>query len=59
MKINTKKCKVMMFNTAKKYDGMPTLTLPGMGGDYLEVVDKFKLLRVMIKSDLEWHDNTE
>ena len=32
MKINEKKCKVMIFNTAKKYDGLPTLTLPGKSG---------------------------
>ena len=38
MVINTNKCKVMMFNTGKKYAGMPNLTLPGMGQDRLEVV---------------------
>ena len=59
MKINTKKSKVMMFNTAKKYAGRPTLTLPGMGQENLEVVEKYKLLGVMIRSDLRWHDNSQ
>ena len=58
MVINTNKCKVMMFNTGKKYAGMPNLTLPGMGQDRLEVVEKFKLLGVKIQSDLKWNDNT-
>ena len=58
MVINTKKCKVMMFNTAKKYAGMPNLTLPGLGSESLEVVEKFKLLGVKIQSDLKWNDNT-
>ena len=59
MMINTNKCKVMIFNTAQKYDAMPTLTLPGMGEDNLEVVEKFRLLGVIIRTDLKWHDNTE
>ena len=59
MVINTKKCKVMMFNTAKKYDGMPKLTLPDMGHENLKVLETFKLLGVMIRSDLKWHDNTK
>ena len=59
MVINTKKCKVMLFNTAKKYDCSPELTLPGLGCDNLEVVEHFKLLGVHIRSDLKWHDNTQ
>ena len=58
MVINTDKSKVMIFNTARKYDGMPCLTLPGMGGQKLEVVESYKLLGVKIRSDLKWHDNT-
>ena len=58
MVINTDKCKVMMFNTARKFDGMPLLTLPGMGGRNIQVVESFKLLGVKIRSDLKWHDNT-
>ena len=58
MVINTDKCKVMMFNTGKKHDAMPHLTLPGMGGKDLEVVESFRLLGVQIRSDLKWHENT-
>ena len=58
MVINTNKCKVMMLNTSKKYAGMPKLSLPGMGQDNLEVVESFKLLGVIIKSDLKWDENT-
>ena len=58
MMINNNKCKVMMFNTARIYDGTPKLTLSGMGGDHIDVVEKFKLLGVVIRSDLKWYDNT-
>ena len=53
MRINTEKCKVMMFNTGRKIDAGPQLTLPGMGGKYLEVVESFKLLGVKIRADLK------
>ena len=59
MKINEKKCKVMIFNTGRKYDGMPQLTLSGHGDNYLEVVETFKLLGVIIRSDLKWSENTD
>ena len=59
MRINTEKCKVMMFNTGRKIDAVPQLTLPGMGGKYLEVVESFKLLGVKIRSDLKWSENTD
>lgn len=58
MVINTDKCKVMMFNTARKYDGMPQLTLPGMGTKNIQVEESVKLLGVKIRSDLKWHENT-
>ena len=58
MRINADKCKVMIFNTGRKYNGMPRLTLSGEGGDYLEVVETFKLLGVIIRSDMKWYDNT-
>jgi hypothetical protein len=39
---------------------MPKLTLFDMGGDYLDVVESFKLLGVIIlRSDMRWYDNTE
>ena len=59
MKINEKKCKVMIFNTGRKYDCMPQLTLSGQGDNYLEVVETFKLLGVIIRSDLKWSENTD
>ena len=48
----------MLFNTERIYDGMPKLTLYDMGGDYLDVVESFKLLGVIIRSDMKWYDNT-
>ena len=59
MQINTHKTKVMIFNPAHIYDGTPKLTLSDMGDQYLEVVEKFKLLGVVIRSDLKWQDNTD
>ena len=59
LKINHKKSKVMIFNTSRKYDVMPQLTLPDMGaGDHLEVVETAKLLGVVVRSDTRWYDNT-
>ena len=59
MQINTEKTKVMIFNPARNYDGTPQLTLSDMGGEHLEVVEKYKLLGVIIRSDLKWQDNTD
>ena len=60
MVINEDKCKVMIFNTSRKYDATPRLTLSGMGGnDHLEVVESFKLLGIIIRSDLRWSENTD
>ena len=56
MVINEKKSKVMIFNTRRIYDGRPKLSIEG--GDYLEIVEQFKLLGVIIRSDLKWWDNT-
>ena len=59
MRINHNKSKVIIFNTARNYDFVPKLTLPDMGGgEYLEVVEHFKLLGVMVRSDTRWYDNT-
>ena len=38
---------------------MQLLTLSDMGGEHLEVVDKYTFLGVIIRSDLKWHDNTD
>ena len=60
MRINQDKCKVMIFNSSRKYDCTPKLTLSDMEpeNNHLEVVDSFKLLGVMIRSDMRWCDNT-
>ena len=57
MIINGEKTKVMLFNTGRNYDFMPKLNLDGHNN--LEVVDKFKLLGVHIRSDMKWFDNTD
>jgi hypothetical protein len=57
MKINESKTKVMIFNTRRKYDGRPKLAVEGE--EYLEIVEVFKLLGVMVRSDLKWSDNLE
>ena len=58
MKINENKSKVMIFNTRRKYDGRPRLTIQG-GDAQLEVVEIFKLLGVMVRSDMKWYDNSD
>ena len=58
MKINESKSKVMIFNSRRKYDGRPRLTIQG-GEDYLEVVEQFKLLGVMVRTDMKWFDNSD
>ena len=47
----------IIFNTRRKYDGRPKLSVEGT--EYLEVVEVFKLLGVMVRSDLKWSDNSE
>ena len=59
MRINESKSKAMIFNTGRKHDCMPRLTLPDMGGEYLEVVEQFKLLGVVLRSDMKWYDNSD
>ena len=56
MKLNKDKTKVMLFNTAKQSDFMPEIVVDN---ENLEVVEEFKLLGVMITSDLKWETNTE
>ena len=57
MKINTEKTKVVLFNTARKYDFMPQL---GIEKDtQLEVVEQFRLLGLVFKSNLSWQANTD
>ena len=60
MRINQDKCKVILFNSSRKYDCTPKLTLSDMGSpdSYLEVVDSVKILGLIIRSDMRWYDNT-
>ena len=57
MVINQDKSKVMIFNQGWKYDFLPHILTEG--GDMLEVVEEFKLLGLVIRSDLSWQANTE
>lgn len=57
MKINVDKTKVVLFNTARKYDFMPQLTIDGVSN--LEVVEEFRLLGVNFMSNLSWQSNTD
>ena len=50
MKINKKKTKIMLFNTADKNDFMPDLNVDDR--ELFEGVEEIKLLRVIITSDL-------
>ena len=56
MKINHKKSKVMLFNTAITNDFSPEMKIDGV---LLEVVEEMKLLGVIITNDQKWHKNTE
>ena len=55
MKINKEKTKVMLFNTAKTRDFTPQMKIEN---EEIEVVEKLKLLGVMITDDLKWNCNT-
>ena len=57
MKINESKSKVMIFNSRTKYDARPRLAIGDT--DYLEVVESYKLLGVIVRSDLKWSENTD
>ena len=56
MKMNLKKTKLVVFNPCKSRDFIPEFTLQGQT---LEVVDKFKILGLIISSDLSWQANSE
>ena len=57
MKINTDKTKVMMFSNSRNYDYMPKLSVGN--GNELEVVEQYKLLGIIVQSDLRWYANTQ
>ena len=56
MKVNQTKSKVMLFNTARKYDFTPALSIDN---NKLEVIEEIKLLGVKITNDLKWDSNTK
>ena len=56
MKINFKKTKLMLFNRSKTIDFMPELCLQG---NEINLVEKMKILGVIITSDLKFSSNTE
>ena len=57
MKINAEKTKVVLFNTARKYDFTPHLTING--STYLDVVEEFRLLGINFMSNMSWQSNTD
>ena len=57
MRINTDKTKVMMFSNSRKYDYMPQLSVDD--SNELQVVEKYKLLGIVVQSDLRWYSNTQ
>ena len=57
MKLNSEKTKVMLFNVAKRSDFMPEIKVKDELQN-IEVVEEFKLLGVMVTSDLKWDANT-
>ena len=58
MVINSSKTKTMIFNKSRKFDFTPNLTVSPTN-ENIDVVESFKLLGVMIRSDLSWTDNTK
>jgi hypothetical protein len=56
IKVNIKKTKIMLFNTAKIRDFTPDLNICG---EKVEHVEEAKLLGVKITSDLKWNNNKE
>ena len=56
MVINHEKTKVILFNNRRKYDFDPKIYLSP--SKQIEVVEKVKLLGLIISSDLSWKTNT-
>ena len=56
MKVDLKKTKIVASYPFKTIDFVPEVT---MQGQMLEVVEKFKILGLIITSDLSWEANTE
>ena len=56
MKLNFKKTKLMVFNNGKQMDFMPEFEIDG---NEIEVVEKMRVLGLIVRSDLKWSSNTE
>ena len=56
MKVNHKKTKMMLFNPGSSRDFMPKFSLNKID---IDLVEEFKLLGVVIRSDLSWSSNTD
>ena len=56
MRVNKRKTKVMLFNTARKHVFTPALQI---SEEMLEVSEEMKLLGVKITNDLKWNSNTQ
>ena len=57
MVLNPQKTKTMIFNTRVKYDVLPQISTEA--GEYLDVVEEYKILGYIIRSDLKTISNTE
>ena len=57
MVINSGKTKIMLFNKSHKYDFMPEITISQ--GENLEVIEEFKILGLVISTDLKWNKHIE
>ena len=55
MKLNSDKSEVMLFSPCKTLDFSPKIKL---SNKELDLVEKTKLLGIMISSDLSWEENT-
>lgn len=58
MKINKEKTKVAIFNPLKTVDIMPQISLNG-DQEYIEVVEKYKLLGQILTTDMKTMSNTQ
>ena len=56
MKLNQKKTKLMIFNSCRSMDFMPSFKL---GTEELQVVEEMKLLGIHVSTDLKWQTNTQ
>ena len=56
MKLNTAKCKIIVFNPTVTYDFVPELQVEG---NSIETMEEMKLLGLTLSDDLKWRANTD